>query len=299
MRAIGIDVDEGLVYEGNSPYGRGVLPTPTVLVATMFADEVAIEHLPATEELTSAYHVFREDAFDPVTRLRRGRIYERAPAGQPHQWHVLPHPATSVRPVSPGVSGHSPALLHGFHAWPARSRLRTGSRASIVALGMRTAFTLWRVVDIERIATGEDLVTLRSRTSLGLLPELDESKVPVEGLPKTREVLETLARSAYTSAPTSVIDRARDAAQWCISVWWSDLTRDVKVRSKDLGELSQLLQKDRSVVAALAHTIARLHARGKPLEQERRNLNPPMEADAEYSLAAMGMILREIGWALG
>jgi hypothetical protein len=158
---------------------------------------------------------------------------------------------------------------------------------------------LWRVVDIERIATGEDLVTLRSRTSLGLLPELNEARVPADGLAKAREVLDTLARSAYTSAPTSVIDRARDAAQWCIAVWLAELKGDAKLRFKDLGELSRILNQDNSVVASLAHTIARLHARGKPGEQERRNLTPPMESDAEYSLAAMGMILREIGWALG
>lgn len=286
------------MYEGYDTYGRPVSPTPTVLVATTFPDEINTHLVPDTEDLALAGYVFREDAFDPVTRLRRGRIYERARSGQPHPWTVSPPTAAAVQPMPFGPPIYRRMNLHGFHTWPARSRLRTGSRPSIIALGIRAAYTLWRVVEIERIATGEDLVTLRSRSSLGLLPELDESKVPADGLPKVRETLETLVRSAYTSSPTSVIDRARDAAQWCIAVWFAEVKGEGRLRSEDLGQLAKLLPDDRSVLRALAHTIARLHARGKPGEQERRSLVAPMEADAEYSLAAMGMVLREIGWAL-
>jgi mRNA-degrading endonuclease HigB of HigAB toxin-antitoxin module len=77
LRTIGVDVSEGLVFEGDNNYGRGVLPTPTVLVATVFEGDPDSSLLPQTEDLAYAKYVFREDAFDPVTRLRRGRIYER------------------------------------------------------------------------------------------------------------------------------------------------------------------------------------------------------------------------------
>lgn len=297
MRTIGVDVTEGLVYEGENNYGRGVSPTPTVLIATVFPGAIDASLLPESEDLSLAKYVFREDGFDPVTRLRRGRLYEKGDSGQPHQWHVKPHPASVLDSTHNLATGRSARLLHGFHAWPARMRLRVGPASSMVALGTREGYTLWRVVDIERMAIGEDLVTLRARGSLGLLPELNEALVPADGLPKVREVLDTLARSVYTSAPNSVIDRARDAAQWCIAVWLAERMKDRGLRTKDLGDLSKALQPSDPVIASLAFTIARLHARGKPGEQERRSLLPPMEADAEYALAAVGLVLREIRWA--
>jgi hypothetical protein len=176
--------------------------------------------------------------------------------------------------------------------------LKTGAQPTIVAFGARAAFTLWRVVDIERMITGEDLVTLRARSSFGLLPVLREEAVPEDALPKVMEILETLTQAAYSSAPASVIDRARDAAQWCIGVWWAEVIGDRSARTEDLSGLSKMLDREgRVVVASLARTIARLHARGKPNEQERRAVRPPMEGDAEYVITAMGLLMREIGWA--
>ncbi|EQD40246.1 protein containing Restriction endonuclease, type I, EcoRI, R subunit/Type III, Res subunit [mine drainage metagenome] len=48
----------------------------------------------------------------------------------------------------------------------------------------------------------------------------------------------------------------------------------------------------------LRDALARLHSRAKPNEQERRDTRPVMEADAEYALAAMGLLLRELGWTV-
>jgi hypothetical protein len=168
-----------------------------------------------------------------------------------------------------------------------------------LAFGARSAYSLWRVVDIERTVAGEDLVTLRARSSLGLLPELLESAVPIDVLPKAREVIETLAQSAHTSAPSSVIDRARDVALTCIGAWLSTRKGDPALRTKELGDLAKVADMEQHVItASVARTIARLHASAKPNEQERRSARPPMEADAEYALAAIGLMLRDIRWAV-
>jgi hypothetical protein len=121
--------------------------------------------------------------------------------------------------------------------------------------------------------------------------------VPTDALQKVSEVLEALTLSAHSSAPTSVIDRARDAAQWFIGVWWANLKSEPKLRTEDLAKLSKAVASDFLVVASIGHSIARLHSRGKPNEQERYAVRPPMEADAEYALAAIGLLMREIGWA--
>ena len=243
--------------------------------------------------------LFREDTFDATTRLRRGRIYERSGDSQPCQWYVKPHAGTVHEHSHGQTSGTFPRHLHGFRAFGAARALRTGAQPSVLAFGSRVAFSLWRVVDIERTITGEDLVTLRARSSLGLLPELRESAVPPDALPKVREVLETLAQAAHTSGPSSVIDRARDVALSCIGAWLSEVRSDRKFRTLELFDLSKAAEEEKHVLTALvARSIARLHANAKPNVQEHKSARPPMEADAEYALAAVGLMLRDIDWAM-
>lgn len=298
MRVIGVDTTEGLVYEGNSNRGIGVLPTPVLFVATLLSQAIAIDDVPEQDDLGLARLIFREDSFDAVTRVRRGRLYERGEGSQPHQWHVRPHPGTIHVGAHGNAAGIFPMYLHGFHAFAARLKMTTGAQPSILAFGTRSAYSLWRVVDIERTVNGEDLVTLRARSSLGLLPELLEGAVPAEALPKVREVLETLAQSAHTSAPSSIIDRARDVALTCVGAWLYKKTGDLSFRTKELAVLADAAGSEKHVLTANAvRNIARLHADAKPNVQEHKSARPPMEADAEYALAAIGLVLRDIGWA--
>jgi hypothetical protein len=298
VRAIGVDVTEGLVYEGETNRGLGVLPTPMLFVATHMGRDVATDAIPEQDDLALARLLFREDSFDAVTRLRRGRLYERGEGLQPHQWHVRPHPGTMHVGAHFSTAGIYPHFLHGFRAFAARHNMSAGAKPSILAFGARSAYSLWRVVDIERTVTGEDLVTLRARSSLGLLPELLETAVPTDALPKVREVLDTLAQSAHSSAPSSVIDRARDVALSCVGAWLSKETGDSRFRTKELADLATAAESVKHALTASAvRSIARLHADAKPNVQELKSARPPMEADAEYALAAIGLVLRDIGWA--
>jgi hypothetical protein len=297
VKTIGIHPQEGLFYEGDNNYGRGVLPAPTVLVATALSIPIDITQIPDTEDLGHIPLVFREDSFDAVTRLRRGRFYERGENAQPHQWHVQPHQALPTELARGDSKGQWAKLLHGFRAWPARLKLSTSVVPSIVALGPRGAFSLWRAIDVERVVTSEDLVTLKARGSMGILPELDTAAVPLDALPKVIEVLDSLVQSAHTSAPAAVVDRARDAAQWCLGVYLSAESGDTKKQLDDLSNLAKTLFERKSIASLAAQTIARLHSRGKPNEQARYEGRLLAEGDAEHALASVGLILREIGWA--
>jgi hypothetical protein len=153
-------------------------------------------------------------------------------------------------------------------------------------------------VGIERIVTGEDLLTLRARSSLGVLPEINETAIPVDAKAKVIETLGKLSEAAYRAGPESIIDRARDVAQWCIASWLADKESDPKLRNVDLGQLvSRLPDKDYPAIRGVAGALARLHVRNKPNEQERYNTRPVTEDDAEFSIAAIGLMLREIGWS--
>jgi hypothetical protein len=49
---------------------------------------------------------------------------------------------------------------------------------------------------------------------------------------------------------------------------------------------------------SLLKSLARLHARAKPDAKAEYGARPVQQGDAEFALAAVGMLLRELGWAL-
>lgn len=297
MLAIAIDDNKFLAYEGDGHHGHAIWPAPVFSIATLLTKPEDISHIPASGFLNQTQFVFREDSFDPVTRIRRGRLYQ-TPGTQPQEWRVEAHPAYSKETREAHANGGwLLKRLNGFYAWPA-IRDVVGSMTSVqIALGTRDAYTIWRLVDIERIVTGEDLLTLRARAALGALPELNTAAIPAEGKAKVLETIDRLSNAAHRAGPEDIIEAARAAAQWCLGVYLADLEGDIKHRQKDLGQLATLL-KDKKILEPLARIFARLHSRAKPNEQERYDTRPLLEGDAEYALAAIGMLLREVHWSL-
>lgn len=297
MRALAVDENRWLFYEGtDARYGYPVLPAPAVSAATVLADREAYGTIPATNYLYEVPMVFREDSFDPASRIRRGRLY-RESGQKPEDWQVRPHPAhTDELLEAQAGGGKLPRRLVAFYAWPAMKELGARLGSVLLALGTREAFTLWRIVEIERIVTGEDLVTLRPRSALGVLPELNEAAIPPEDLGNVSEILERLSRAAYTADPESVVQLASDAAQRCLAVWLAERRDDAAIRQKDLRELARLLKGKKN--KSLVKLLARLHARAKPDAQAKFGARAVQQGDAEFALAAVGMLLRELGWAL-
>jgi hypothetical protein len=287
-----------LFYEGEFNWWHGLWPSPVLSIATLLGPDAGKNLHPTANDLHAAELVFREDSFDPVTRIRRGRLY-KAIGERPKECLVQKHPANEIEM---GCERNQQELfkkrLFCFDAWRPFAEPSNNKNNLMIALGTQQAYTLWRVVDVERIVTGEDLITLRARNSLGLLPELNTDAIPVSACAKALETMDKLSEAAYRAGPESIVDRARDAAQWCLGAWLAGEKGDEKLRHEDLGHLASKLDEDRMVSRSVAQAIARLHARGKPNEQDKRNLRPVIEADAEFALAAMGLLLRELGWAI-
>ncbi len=300
MRAIAIDENLWLFYEGtHSRYGHGLWPAPSVSIATVLRAGVDIEaSLPNNNFINEVLMVFREESFDPVTRIRRGLLYSASNV-RPDDWHVQPHPAypEDLRTASASFSGPKISKrLFAFNAWPAMRELGSHLNSTLIALGTLEAYTLWRIVDIERVVTGEDLLTLRARSALGTLPELNESAVPPEDRAAVSDVLERLARAAYTADAGSVAHLARDAAACCLGAWLAKKNGDPTIKHKDLGELVRMLEDEHT--KSMLMLLARLHSRAKPNEKARYGTRSVHQGDAEFAVSAVGMLLRELGWAL-
>ena len=100
MINIGIEKHQGLVYEVSGNYGRPVWPTPVITPAKfVFPSD---ETLNAESSSNVFGYRFREDSFDPITRIRRGRFY-CADGAQPKQTRVSHHPAMPLESIAKDV----------------------------------------------------------------------------------------------------------------------------------------------------------------------------------------------------
>ncbi len=291
MINIGIEKNHGLLYEGDMGAGRGVWPTPIITPATFVypSDEEMVAHKSSD---VFGYR-FREDSFDPIARVRRGRFY-CAQGQQPQQWRVSHHPGFPWDAIAKDIHGHSKSL-ETFYGNPIYYKYIQGKKElPLVLLGVDDRFTAWTIISVEAISSGEDLVTLKARNSFGILPRMLDEKVPEAFRAKLNETLETFTDEVHRSAPASVIDRARDVMAHVLLAYF-DLRGE---NAKDLSLLAKKLEDDKKFIGAnSAKIVAQLHARAKPSEQEKRHLRPIREQDADLAVQCVGVLLCEIGFA--
>ena len=293
MLNIGIDENNNLVYESRNTFGHAIWPAPVLTPAKITYESEGKLVAASQRKSIGDESVFREDSFDPVSRIRRGRFYF-AGNQQPIEWRVYTHPATPGETWTQGRDFSKKRLITYFGN-PLGEKLSTKSgEQPLVLLGRDDRFTIWTVINIEAISSGEDLVTLKARSGLGVLPRVDERQIPEKFRATVIESLDGFADEVHRSGAVSVIDRARDAASQVLLAYFNATAGD----AKDLQKLVPRLDENKKVIAASATTIiARLHARAKPVEKIRHGLRPIREQDADLAVQCVGTILCELGWA--
>ena len=298
---IGIDTNTWLIYEGTGNYGRGVVPTPLLSVATLVTKDDDWAGVPADNHLNDAKHVFREDSFDPVTRVRRGRLYQWVDGCLQQQWHCHPHPSQPNDRDHVRIDGILRRSLHTYHPMLG-TQSRINSATSLLVLGSKLAPTAWRIVSAEMTISGEELITLRARSNLGVLPEVMEDALPEIGKKAVISAVASVVDSAFRSSPVSLVDTCRAATTTVLAHWLAQNgdTSD-NLFHDDIGRLVKRLEScgmvnDSSVIASTIKIIQRFHSRGKPNEQISLKTRPLSEEDAQLALQSFGFLLQEIGW---
>lgn len=283
------------VYEGNMHFLNAIYPMPAI-------SKVLID-MPGQPELLSfgnvnqfAPPVFREGSFDPTTRIRRGRFYVPEPP-TPRDWQPA---RVNHYPYAQPVGGipltYSFDCYSSFQPLPVRLTTRP-----LVLLGDASYRTAWHVVGAERLFNGETLFTLKAADTLGLLPDLNAAAVPREKLTDVQNALEKVADAAPKYLPVPIVDVCRECARVLIAAWLP--TAGVDNERGDLGDLISKIPHAREPIAAAARIINRFHPRGKSAEQEKQadrgiDLRDVSPEDAELSVTLIGLLLREVGWAV-
>lgn len=290
MKRIGIDRASQDAYENIMNAWRAVWPIPIISYAKL-DPQYPVPGFNSSEIFDL---IFREDDFDAVTRVRRGRFYQPAQQQRPSEEWTFPHPAHGNIGGTPRIDGLVKRSLCVYD----RYQIATGPQPKIVALG--SPDSLWRVLGCEHIITEEYLFTLKARGTFGIVPEIDADTIPSRGRERVVETLQKLTDAAHRESPSSIIDRARDAAQCCLGTWIASELNNKKLLAEDLGSLIKQIKRAADtkianrVLLHAAEIVRVLHARGKPNEQERYDIRPPMEDDAELALRAVGFIIREV-----
>lgn len=300
MISIGIDPINMVPYEGSGMLGRAVLPVPVLSAAVIVSSSVQTIPSPGTTDPLEIPLIFREDSFDSVTRVRRGRFYERHPS-QPVNWLVYSHPDLASERKHRDFHGTIGKSLVTFHSCPVSSRhFDQIDGQPLVVIGNEGRVTIWTVVSTEITLSREEIVLLRQRSTFGALPEVSWDKVPEPGREQVRNTIRILSADIFGAGPESVIDRARDVGSAILAAYLVD--KKLATGKEDLGSLVSILaaqpRGDRpNICLNGGDVLAILHPRAKPSEQAKRPLRAVREQDAELAVQLVGTMLCDLGWA--
>lgn len=297
---IAIDVQTMHIYMGKDSANRTMPFGSTVTQATSVTREFQASDLPSGGVLSNKHWIFQELSFDPTSRLRRGNLYQPEtqkpwPAAQ-----IIDHPPPELTAVPRADRVDEFRFRRAVYPYePCRELIglpRAGIGATL-ALGTAESWSLWRVVQAEFSVSGTVLVTLKSRSYLGALPDVDLGKINVNFRADVTSALGRAADAAYRESPVSVIDQCRNTLVVCLARWLvQENGKPHTVLTEDLGELTKKVSDDNHCIKAIASLIARLHARGKDNERLRRQSRTPDEDDADLAVQSLGFALREFGW---
>ena len=92
-----------------------------------------------------------------------------------------------------------------------------GALGAYLLIGQERGATLWRVIQAELALDDDVVVTLKSKSAFGVLPDVAWDAVPEPHRPQVRAALERVLDSAFRETPVSVIDQCRNAATVVLS----------------------------------------------------------------------------------
>lgn len=298
---LGIDTNTGHIYEGAGAPQFAVFPRPAISLAKLIDVPEDWASLPSDISHTPFPWVFREDSFDPVTRIRRGRIYQAYNNTQPHHWPVSANLFDHEGAREAAASHQLRKFLYTY--WPCQTLTARADRGNgvMLSLGTGRAATGWRVIQVETLIDNCIMVTLKAVTAFGILPEIDIRKIEPDHHKSVRQAIDRVLDSAFRETPISVIDHCRNAAQVILSRWMAQESGKSEVLGKDLDQVCKAVQNmtpPRTAARDAANIVRLLHSRGKTNRQESDGLRLSVEEDAEMSIQALAFILRELDWAI-
>ncbi len=290
MIRIGFD-DFGSVYESYSVSEAKLVSSSTLFTPASIGnldEDVKMPESARPSQVDWNGLFFREDTFDPVTRIRRGRLYKKP--GKSHDTFWLSYKDKISKDLLVFESLHTADIKVPVN------KLR-------VFLGVKEFKTEWLLLNIEPITTGEFVLTLKATSFFGIVPELDLDKMPQGHKNRILEKTNKLISDFNVATPTAIIDLARDAASEVmnslilsmkLSATPQDLSESANIYSKHCSE--KKLSQEYNVIHC-AKILANLHVQNKSVSQLKSEFRSLGEADAEMAVRCLAQIFMDLSWS--
>lgn len=190
---------EGDYYEGTHVKLRLITPQPVILSSRL---EDKFAH-------SGSKIIFVEDYFNSGTRIRRGRLYMESNKKSWSPENISPKPvSTDIDPSGVIVAN----VNESYETYTGQDK----KYGSAIVLGDGSVESRWRVVLAERVLSDGLMVTLNSKTFLGVLPDVVLEAIPEKNRQDILQAIDAVVESATSQAPQPVIDTCRNDAflQW-------------------------------------------------------------------------------------
>jgi hypothetical protein len=278
----------GLYFEGTSAQLRLITPTPLILPVRFVTVKMPEEH------------IFIEDYFNSSTRIRRGRIYKQS---NHNLWYASNVNIRELSFLECDDKREYAAVNQSFRT--SDINLNYGEE---IILGNNLSQSHWTVVLAERRDLDAYYITMKSKTFLGVLPELDLNSIPPANRSDIVQALESVVRAAPMQAPQSVIDACRNAASHMISTKFPESNpngkHDLGALVKwliDQGRLKKCTNTVDSILylleASTSHLVNQLHSRSKANAAAAHGTRPVSQRDADLAVCAIAFLLQDFEWA--
>lgn len=293
---IGVDDNTHLIYQGqNKAVSYALWPLPLLLPVKIVGIFESSEGATSTG-LTGAGMVFREDFFDPITRIRQGRLYH---VGNLEKWITPLHPMGDI-PLSYGA----PIVvkqrdLRTCNPVDFSAEIKDRSiRQMKLVLGNTVAATSWTISSWERTSTNEDLLTLRASISYGTLPLMTLGSVSASDRKLIESAYKHLENNLFVSSPEAIVDCCRDL---CESVLLAKIrTVESDYQDAELGKainkFFEIFKSEFKNVLNHAKVLQIYHSRRKLEEKVKRDLQSPSSQEAELCVLSVGAIICDLGY---
>lgn len=293
MRELGICRHTGRVYEGSS--GSGI---PVEGRSNLFPIAFHELNIDAPTHSVDGFPplLFREDSFDPITKIRRGRVVKLSTEMQPKVWRVHDPFRKDLKSGSWANGAAQETELITYQRSPL-NELRGLSKFPNVTIGEAPHHSIWSILAIEKQYDGALLLTLKAIRSLGVVPEVDFNKYSAPARKELKRALEQVEVSANKLSPKDTVDRCRDA----LSIVFGDLADNLTL---DLGQgINKYLERNKvkdpkrdgqDLISKNADIVRVLHSRGKPNESHKHSTRLIDEEDANLALNCLRFVLTEL-----
>lgn len=294
MRELGICKQTGRVYEGSS--GSGIPVEGRLNLFPIAFHELSVD-APTRSIDGFPPLLFREDSFDPITKIRRGRVVTLSNETQPKAWHVHDTTRKDLKLVAWANGAAQETELITYQRSPLND-LRGLSKFPNVIIGEAPHHSIWSLLAIEKQYDGALLLTLKAVRSLGVVRDVDFHKYSSPARKELKRALEQGEVSANKLSPKDTVDRCRDA----LSIVFGDLADNLTL---DLGPgIKKYLERNKvkdpkhdgqDLISRNADIVRVLHSRGKPNESHKHSTRPIDEEDANLALNCLWFVLTELG----